>query len=261
VAADLPASDAALVALLVRNRGTYGMARAELEVAAGMDRARLTAATHSALAQGVVESDAWLVAAEEVAGLAERLKGALEGYHAKHPLEEGMPVQSWRASAGNVARALLDVAEQRLMSAGGVLRDSSQVRVAGWKPRLGDAAQPLRKELLEALSRAGAEPPSVGELQAQHPTADVPALLRMLAREGLVVGVGKERYYEAAALRGERDRIVTALADLGAATPAELRTRLGRSRKWLIPFLEWCDTQGITLRKGDTRVLGSGASA
>jgi len=76
-----------------------------------------------------------------------------------------------------------------------------------------------------------------------------------MAREGLVVAVGRDRFYESGALARERDRIVTILTDLGSASPAALRDRLGRSRKWLIPFLEWCDTQGITLRKGDERVL------
>jgi selenocysteine-specific elongation factor len=107
------------------------------------------------------------------------------------------------------------------------------------------------------LEHAGPEPPSIGELAAQHPDADVAGLLRLLAREGLVVAVGKDRYYEAAALAQEREKLVSLLTELGAATPAMLRERLGRSRKWLIPFLEWCDTQGITLRKGDQRVLGS----
>ena len=108
---------------------------------------------------------------------------------------------------------------------------------------------------------AGAEPPSVGELAGRHAGADVAGLLRLMAREGVVVPVGKERFYEAAALAAERDRIVTILTELGSATPAAIRDRLGRSRKWLIPLLEWCDAQGITERRGDGRVLGSAGHA
>jgi len=82
-----------------------------------------------------------------------------------------------------------------------------------------------------------------------------------MAREGVVVAVGRDRYYEAEALRRDVDRLVSILKEEGAATPAKLRDRLGRSRKWLIPLLEWCDTQGITQRRGDLRVLGSGVRA
>ncbi len=261
LAAEIPASDAGLVSLLVRRRGARGLARQELEVGAGMERARLAAALAAALPPGLVEADGWLVAAQEVEALAARLGHALDRFHAEHPLEQGMPLQSWRASAGEVARPLLDLAESRLIAGSRVLRDTSVVRRADWKPRLGGAAQQLREALLDALRRAGAEPPSVAELSALHPGADVGGLLRLMAREGVVVPVGKDRFYETAALRDEKDRLVTALTDLGSATPAQLRDRLGRSRKWLIPFLEWCDTQGITRRKGDQRVLENGAGA
>jgi len=253
----LPATDAELVALLVRRRGPQGLARPELEVAAGMDRTRLAAAVAAALSAGLVEAEGWLVTAEEVDALAGRLSEALDRFHADHPLEAGMPIQSWRASVGKVPRALGDLAERDLAAGGRAHKDTALVRRAGWAPHLRGEAAELRQTLLASLKSAGAEPPSVGELAAQHPGSDVGGLLRLMAREGLVVAVGKDRFYEAGALQAERERIVMLLTELGSATPAALRDRLGRSRKWLIPFLEWCDTEGITLRRGDQRVLGS----
>jgi len=258
--AALPAGDADLVAMLVARRGPRGMERATLEVAAGMDRKRLAAAVAAARAT-VVETGGWLVAAPEVDALAARLSEALDRFHADHPLEPGMPIQSWRAAVGDALRSLVDLAEHHLASYGRIERDAALVRRAGWTPHLHGKDQQLRSALLAQLERSGAEPPSVGEMAALHPGADVAGLLRLMAREGLVVAVGKDRFYEAAALRAERERIVTLLTELGSATPAALRERLGRSRKWLIPLLEWCDTQGITLRKGDERVLGSARGA
>ena len=258
---ELPATDADLVALLVRRRGAAGIVRPALEVAAGMDRARLAAAVAAAMPAGLVEAGGALVAVQEVDALAGRLRETLERFHADHPLEPGMPIQSWRASLGDVPRPLTDLAERRLVADGRIERDTSLVRRAGWTPHLKGEAEQLRRSLLDTLQRAGGEPPSVGELAAQHPGSDVAGLLRLMAREGLVVPVAKDRFYEAGALKDEQERIVTLLTELGAATPAALRERLGRSRKWLIPLLEWCDTQGITLRKGDQRVLGSARRA
>ena len=37
--------------------------------------------------------------------------------------------------------------------------------------------------------------------------------------------------------------------------PAQLRVVLDLSRKYLIPFLEFCDRKGITERRGEGRVL------
>jgi selenocysteine-specific elongation factor len=258
---ELPATDADLVALLVRRRGPAGITRPVLEVVAGMDRTRLAAAVAAAMPSGLVEAGGALVAALEVDALAGRLREALERFHADHPLEPGMPIQSWRASLGEVPRPLTDLAERRLVAGGHIERDTSLVRRTGWAPHLQGEAEQLRRELLDTLQRAGGEPPSVGELAAEHPGADVAGLLRLLAREGLVVAVAKDRFYESGALKSEQERVVAVLTELGAATPAALRERLGRSRKWLIPLLEWCDTQGITLRKGDQRVLGSARRA
>jgi selenocysteine-specific elongation factor len=257
----VPGSDAGLVTLLVGRRGGRGIARGELEVAAGMDAPRLAAALALVMAGDLVEADGRLFAVAQVGALAERLAEVLQRFHGEHPLEAGMPAQSWRAAAGSAPGPLVDLAERRLSADRKVVRDGSLVKQAQWAPKLGGTAARLRTELLEALRAAGGEPPSIAELAARHPGADVPGLLRLMAREGVITAVGKERFYETGALAGERDKVVTLLTELGSATPAALRDRLGRSRKWLIPFLEWCDTQGITVRKGDERALGSGRRA
>jgi selenocysteine-specific elongation factor len=258
---DALSGNAARVTWLVRRRGARGLERRALEVAAGLDAGRLDAALREALTGALLERDGWLVAAREETRVAETLARALERHHAQHPLEPGMPAQAWRAAAGRVPAALVDLAERQLSQDGQVERAGSVVRRAGWAPKLGAATERLRGELLAALREADAEPPSLSELVAQHPGGDVGGLLRLMAREGVVVPVGKDRFYEAAALRAERERVVAVLRELGEATPAMLRDRLGRSRKWLIPLLEWCDAQGITVRQGDRRVLGSGAGA
>jgi len=252
-----PDSDAALVALLVSRRGERGLARAELEAAAGLDAARFAAACDAAGASGILEVEGRLFAEAVAAEVAERLAEALMRFHAGHPLEAGMPAQSWRAAAGAAPEVLVDVAAQRLVDLQLVAREGALVRRSDWAPKIGGATERLRADLLRELTEADAEPPSVAELAARHPGADVGGLLRLMAREGVVAAVGKDRFYEAGALARERDRIVTIVGNEAAATPAVIRERLGRSRKWLIPLLEWCDAQGITVRKGDGRVLGN----
>jgi hypothetical protein len=85
----------------------------------------------------------------------------------------------------------------------------------------------------------------------------VPALLAHLAREGAVERVDQDRYALKQALEEFRRAVEDTLRELGSATPAQFRDRLGLTRKYLIPLLEWADRRGITSRKGDTRVLRS----
>ena len=80
------------------------------------------------------------------------------------------------------------------------------------------------------------------------------AILRLAAQSGKVEAVERERYYARPAL----DRFAATLAEIGRESliaPAALRDRLGISRKYMIPLLEWADAKGITERVGDARKL------
>jgi selenocysteine-specific elongation factor len=66
--------------------------------------------------------------------------------------------------------------------------------------------------------------------------------------------VERDRYYTRSAL----DHFARTLAELGREAdivPAAVRERLGISRKYLIPLLEWADGKGLTVRVGDVRRL------
>ena len=93
------------------------------------------------------------------------------------------------------------------------------------------------------------------ELEREFPGVPVRALLSHLARDGSVEPVDTERYAAKGALAEFRAELEAALAQLGSATPAALRDRLGLTRKYLIPLLEWADRRGVTRRTGDARVL------
>jgi len=88
-----------------------------------------------------------------VIALAERLADVLVRFHAEHPLEAGMPAQSWRAAAGSAPDTLVDLTERRLAAERRVLRDGSLVKRAQWAPKLGGATERLRTELLEPSVR------------------------------------------------------------------------------------------------------------
>jgi selenocysteine-specific elongation factor len=75
-------------------------------------------------------------------------------------------------------------------------------------------------------------------------------------RSGTLIRVGRDRFYDAAALHGVRRTILEMIRDRGRASPAEIRDMLGLTRKYLIPILEWLDAGGYTVRDGDARRLG-----
>jgi selenocysteine-specific elongation factor len=120
---------------------------------------------------------------------------------------------------------------------------------------LNETAHDARTTLARRISEARWQVPTVVELEREFSTLPVRALLAHLMREGGVEQVDLERYAAPAALVEFRGALEAALAELGSATPADLRDRFGLTRKYLIPLLEWADRRGITERRGDARVL------
>lgn len=123
---------------------------------------------------------------------------------------------------------------------------------------MSDSVQRERDWLLERLRGAGAEPPSVAELRSERGGNDPTPLLRILERERFVVAVEGDRFYSTESVRDLVERLHRKMEPGRAYGPAELREIVGTSRKYLIPFLEYCDRQRVTERRSEGRVLGEG---
>lgn len=184
--------------------------------------------------------------------LGARALASLKAYHRTHPSDRGMPLETLRhglrAPEALVERAVADAA------AAGRLRLADGVAVqSGFTPRVegGDAEI---DRVVHILEQAELSPPSLAELERQTGRRDIAAILRLAAQTGRVEAVERERYYSRPAL----ERFTATLADIGRGSliaPAEIRDRLGISRKFMIPLLEWADAKGITERVGDQRRL------
>ena len=237
--------------LLVQETGPAGIDRASLSVRLGAapdDVDRLVASESAAL-ESIGDR---LVARSALHAVASAALQMLERFHTAEPLEVGMPLQALRGRLGApqpVTNAALDL----LVKDGSLVVDGAVIRVASWQPRL-DAAQRARMEALrDTLRHAAAEPPDVAELERIH-GPDAPALLRHLEREGAVVAVESDRYYDRGAMLALLARLGEAMESGRPYAPTELRDLLGVSRKYLIPLLEHCDRVGYTERHGNGRL-------
>jgi selenocysteine-specific elongation factor len=148
---------------------------------------------------------------------------------------------------------LAERAVDDLVSSGRIRVADGVAALSGFVPRVegGDAEIDRFVRILEG---AGLHPPTLAELELQTGRHDVSAILRLAAQTGKVEAVERERYYARPAL----ERFTATLAEIGRDSliaPADLRDRLGISRKYIIPLLEWADAKGITERVGDARRL------
>jgi selenocysteine-specific elongation factor len=242
--------------LMAVDAGLHGLPVAGLAVRLGVPPARVTAV----IAEGGAElltCGETLVARTAITAEVTRLAEVLRRHHEEHPLDPGMSLQALRAAV--VAPAPPPAVLDQILDLGIRKRvwelAGSVVRVPGWRPALDARTTDARALLARRLEKARWQVPTVAELVREFPDTPVRALLAHLAREGGVEQVDQDRYAWKPALEQFRVALDAALTEVGAATPAVLRDRLGLTRKYLIPLLEWADRRGITRRSGDARTL------
>lgn len=234
--------------------GAHGVEVATLATRLGAAPAEVDALLASS-GSGVRRVGERIFAEQVIAEQAARLMAIVEQHHARAPLEPGAPLQSVRARLGTEP-ALADLVLHEQVRDGTLEVSGALIMRRGWSPVLTPAERTSRDALLEAVRAAGREPPSVGELEARFGAATL-ALLRMLEREGGVVQVEGDRFYAAPVVE-ELTRVLRDGMTPGQEYgPAELRDLLGFSRKYLIPFLEYCDRVGVTERRAGGRVRGT----
>ena len=235
-----------LLEQLLADAGAQGVRADELAIRIGVPPRSAPALATSVGAWRVGELLVGCSARQALEVEAVRLLGT---FHAEHPLEPGAPQQWLRSRLGApepVSAALLASLTERGTSAA----DGGTMRLRDFAPTLSAEEEQLRERLVSAIAAAGREPPALDELAPLLGASaeSLAAVARLSAREGRLVAVETGRYYSPAvvdALLGELRAGMAAGVEYG---PAELRLLLGVSRKFLVPFLEYCDRAGVTLR-------------
>ena len=233
--------------------GVRGVAVASLPVRLGAGPVQTITLADADESLGTRRIGDRLYSAHAVADARAALVRLVDEYHRTSPLEPGAPLQSVRARLG-APPELIDVIVREALSAGELQLEAGLIARRGWKPQLTDRQLRLRGDLLSALQRAGREPPSASELEGSY-GADVVPLLRLMERERELVAVEADRWFARPTLEEMVSQLRSAMRPGEEHSPAELRDILGFSRKYLIPFLEYCDRHHITERRSSGRVL------
>jgi selenocysteine-specific elongation factor len=173
-------------------------------------------------------------------------------YHRQHGSDPGMPLETLRHSL-QVNQVIVEAALEDLVRTGRLRRRDGVVALAGFAPRVAGGEAEIDR-IVEILSAAHLAPPSVAELERSTGRRDLHPLLRLAAARGRIEAVERDRYYAREALE-QFTGVLNDLGRRGPIVPGAVRDRLGITRKFLIPLLEWADGRGITVREGDGRRL------
>ena len=197
-----------------------------------------------------------LVSSSRVAAVRQDVLAAAGAYHARHPLEEGIPREQLRESLFAEAPAALFERVLSGLQQDGAITVRDRVALKTHRLSLSDEDARVRDAILQVLEQSGLAPPDRLSLATRvaAPPQVVERMTALLVRQKVLIRLGDLLFHEAALTRLKTE--IAALKRDGAGTAldvAAFKGRYGLSRKYAIPLLEFLDAERITRRVGDTR--------
>ena len=193
----------------------------------------------------------WLWAPEPWNALEARVREELAAYHTAHPLRPGMPREELRSRSG-IPSAAFGAALAGLVADSVVEQRGAEVALPDHHVGV-EATDGAGTRFLEELGRTPFAPPSIAEaMQKSGAGAEV---VRALERRGDLVRVSDDVAFTKSAYDDAVTLVKEMAASSGSITVAQLRDRMGASRRPVLALLEHLDARHLTRRVGDARVL------
>lgn len=174
----------------------------------------------------------------------------VSSFHEQFPLKAGIPRDRLRASS-RLSKDIFDCYLDRLSAQGSLLQRGILVIGAGHEVRFTPAQEEIVRPLLAEFEKAPFTPPgfteAVGIVGAD--------LVEGLVASGRLVRIAEQVLFTPQAYQEMKIWASAAITANGSLTLAEFRDHFNTSRKYSAALLEHLDTIGLTVRKGDNRVL------
>ena len=193
----------------------------------------------------------WIFSDDAWQSIAARAAHELDTYHGAYPLRAGMAREELRSRLGVPAASFAAVV-QGLVEDGRVVERNGSLAAPAHNVAIDTEGGPAA-ELMAVLRRQPLAPPSLPEaMQLSHAGEE---LVRALAQSGEIVRVSDDIAFTREAYESAVAMVKEIVAAGGSVTVAQLRDRMGASRRPVLALLEYLDAQRVTRRVGDARLL------
>jgi selenocysteine-specific elongation factor len=245
------------LALLIAGKGLAGMDENEITGAVAADKQELATAL-AALAQKktVLRVDALYVHASRLATLEKKVSDLVARYHKDNPIKPGLEKEELKGLLRmRLSPKVLNLAVDGLLKKKQVEADGARLRLPSFKPAKDQSA--IKDKIVDVVKKGGSQPPTREELPALLGITDKDArdLLKLLAQENSIVRVNDSLYLFQDTLESIRVDLKKHLEEKKEITMGEFRDLAKTSRKFAVPIMEYFDSQKLTQRIGDKRVL------
>ena len=199
-----------------------------------------------------------LVSAMDRAKLAQaNLTDALASFHADQPLAPGQNTSQLRLQLGLDEIGFEKIVDQ-LIREKQIVTDGNLLRLSSHQIQFSAEEEDIKEKVEGIFLEAGINTPSMGELTAQlseYPPQSVQRTFYALMNLGRFIRIGDDFFIHTQMFEATVNSLTDYLQKNDIITVAEFRELAQTSRKYAVPFLEYCDGKGLTIREGNHRRL------
>ncbi|MGB5984622.1 MAG: SelB C-terminal domain-containing protein, partial [Desulfobacterales bacterium] len=251
-----------IIALHLQAAGYGGLTFSTLKVMTNLTEKNLTAILQNMMSRReIIQTDKErrvFIHAAKYGQLERELQACLQAYHQAYPLKSGMSKEELRSKFPLLGDGKLFVLVlNQLVRDNRVVQEENSVRLVKHQVSLGIDQTEARRQIMTAYTEGGLSPPYFRELVRTLDLNSQQArdVLLLLVEEKALIKAKEDLYFDAQSISNLKEKLVEFLAAQGEITTPQFKEMTGVSRKYVIPLIEYFDSQNVTLRIGDVRRL------
>ena len=184
---------------------------------------------------------------------------AMGVFHEAHPLRPGARREELRALVkGEPSDDLFAHGVEHLVHADILKSDNALIGLRDYKIALTPEQEEIRDAIARVLKDGGTTPEDLKTLPdaIQVNAKSVRDVVSAMQAMGGLVRLDDTLLFHPEVMEDVTRQLVDYLKENGEIDVSTFRSLIGTTRKFAVPLLNYFDTQGITIRQGDVRVLG-----
>lgn len=245
------------IALVIAGKGLAGYEENALAGLIAADKQEISAALASLVQKRtVMRVDNLFVHTANLALLENKIIELITKYHRDNPLKVGLEKEELKGMLRmRLSPKVLALVVEGLVKKKQIEAENTRLRLPSFKAAKDQSA--IKDKIADAVNKGGSQPPTREELPALFNITEKEAgdLLKLLARDNAIIRINDTLYLSSDTLESIKADLKKYLVGKKEITMAEFRDLAKTSRKFAVPLMEYFDSQKLTQRVGDKRVL------
>jgi len=187
-----------------------------------------------------------------------RILQELRKFHEKYPLREGMDREEVRSRFfPKLSIKEFNLLIGRWQNEGKIVLKNAYLQMPGFTHNIGGPMAEALEKAERAFLNKDFQPPAWEEVSQNLKvnTGEKEEILRFLINQGKLIKVADGLYFHKDSIEKAKSLITKAFSDKEFMVLSDIRDLLNSSRKYVLPLLEYLDSQKFTKRVEDKRYL------